>query len=46
MYKEYKIEWVQLRTADNEDPQALPGAIWNMLHATEEEFADDAYWKI
>lgn len=46
MYKEYKIEWVQLRTADNEDPQALPGAIWNMLHATKEEVADDAYWKI
>ena len=46
MYKEYKIEWVQLRTADNEDPQALPGAIWNMLHATKEEFADDSYWKI
>ena len=46
MYKEYKIDWTQLRTADNENPQILPGAIWNMLHATKEEFADDAYWKI
>ncbi len=46
MYKEYKIDWAQLRTADNENPQILPGAIWNMLHATKEEVADDAYWKI
>lgn len=46
MYKEYKIDWTQLRTADNDNPQILPGAIWNMLHATKEEFADDAYWKI
>ena len=46
MYKEYKIDWTQLRTADNENPQILPGKIWTMLHATKEEVADDAYWKI
>lgn len=46
MYKEYKIDWAQLRTADNENPQILPGKIWTMLHATKEEVADDAYWKI
>ena len=46
MYKEYKIDWTQLRTADNENPQILPGKIWTMLHADKDEVADDAYWKI
>ena len=46
MYKEYKIDWTQLRTADNENPQILPGKIWTMLHANKDEVADDAYWKI
>ena len=46
MYKEYKIDWAQLRTADNENPQILPGKIWTMLHADKDEVADDAYWKI
>ncbi len=30
MYKEYEIDWTQLRTADNENPQVLPGKIWTM----------------
>ena len=46
MYKEYKIDWTQLRTADNENPQILPDKIWAMLHADKDEVADDAYWKI
>ena len=46
MYKEYEIDWAQLRTADNENPQILPGKIWTMLHADKDGVADDAYWKI
>lgn len=46
MYKEYKIDWTQLRTADNENPQILPGKIWTMLHADKDGVAHDAYWKI
>ena len=37
MYKEYEIDWAQLRTADNENPQILPGKIWTMLHADKDE---------
>lgn len=46
MYKEYKIDWAKLRTADNENPQILPAKICTMLHADKDEVAHDAYWKI
>jgi hypothetical protein len=47
MYKEYEIDWTQLRTADNENPQILPGKIWTMLHAQSEDTStDEVYWTI
>ena len=45
MYKEYKIDWTQLRA--RKDSSILPAAIWHVLHAQSEDTStDEAYWTI
>ena len=45
MYKEYKIDWTQLRT--RKDSSILPAAIWHVLHAQSEDTStDEVYWTI
>ena len=43
MYKEYKIDWTQLRA--RKDSSILPAAIWHVLHAQSEDTStDEVYW--
>ena len=45
MYKEYKIDWTQLRA--RKDSSILPAAIWHVLHAQSEDTStDEVYWTI
>lgn len=45
MYKEYKIDWTQLRA--RKDSSILPAAIWHALHAQSEDTStDEVYWTI